>query len=160
MWCANCQGREDVRYHYWIVHFTRLSLRDLHAVGIYKRYLGLSSWTECVYTCVQWEFDHMHTRQIPKICRSSFRPRHNMSKANPPADAIRPSASLVIVNSRNEILLVHRNPKLTAFGGLHVRKPYCNRSHSAQLFDDIRVYIYCLARCSQVETLTRDRTRR
>ena len=33
----------------------------------------------------------------------------------------RPSASLVIINERNEILLVHRNPKATAFGGMHVR---------------------------------------
>jgi hypothetical protein len=33
----------------------------------------------------------------------------------------RPSASLVIVNERNEILLVRRNPKATAFGGMHVR---------------------------------------
>ncbi|KAF8965210.1 NUDIX hydrolase domain-like protein [Flammula alnicola] len=32
----------------------------------------------------------------------------------------RPSASLVIVNERNEILLVHRNPKASAFGGMHV----------------------------------------
>ena len=32
----------------------------------------------------------------------------------------RPSASLVVVNERNEILLVHRNPKASAFGGFHV----------------------------------------
>ncbi|KAJ3515737.1 hypothetical protein NLJ89_g1572 [Agrocybe chaxingu] len=32
----------------------------------------------------------------------------------------RPSASLVVVNDRNEILLVHRNPKASAFGGMHV----------------------------------------
>ncbi|KAF8963528.1 NUDIX domain-containing protein [Flammula alnicola] len=32
----------------------------------------------------------------------------------------RPSASLVIVNERNEILLVHRNPKSSSFGGMHV----------------------------------------
>ncbi|KAF8163429.1 NUDIX hydrolase domain-like protein [Crassisporium funariophilum] len=30
------------------------------------------------------------------------------------------SASLVVVNERNEILLVHRNPKASAFGGMHV----------------------------------------
>lgn len=33
----------------------------------------------------------------------------------------RPSASLVIVNERNEILLVHRNPQARHFGGVHVR---------------------------------------
>lgn len=30
------------------------------------------------------------------------------------------SASLIVINNRNEILLVHRNPKATAFGGMHV----------------------------------------
>ncbi|KAG5647318.1 hypothetical protein DXG03_000856 [Asterophora parasitica] len=32
----------------------------------------------------------------------------------------RPSASVVIVNSRNEVLLVHRNPQARHFGGVHV----------------------------------------
>ncbi|KAF8226796.1 hypothetical protein L208DRAFT_1453858 [Tricholoma matsutake] len=32
----------------------------------------------------------------------------------------RPSASLVIINERNEILLVHRNPQARHFGGVHV----------------------------------------
>jgi len=32
----------------------------------------------------------------------------------------RPSASLVIVNERNEVLLVHRNPQARHFGGVHV----------------------------------------
>jgi hypothetical protein len=32
----------------------------------------------------------------------------------------RPSASLVVVNKNNEVLLVHRNPKSTAFAGAHV----------------------------------------
>lgn len=32
----------------------------------------------------------------------------------------RPSASLVVVNERNEILLVHRNPKARSFGGMTV----------------------------------------
>ena len=33
----------------------------------------------------------------------------------------RPSASLIIINERNEILLVRRNPEATIFGGMHVR---------------------------------------
>lgn len=41
------------------------------------------------------------------------------SSAAPPTP--RPSASLVIINEQNEILLVRRNPKATAFGGMHVR---------------------------------------
>jgi len=32
----------------------------------------------------------------------------------------RPSASVVIVNSQNEVLLVHRNPQARHFGGVHV----------------------------------------
>ncbi|KAH9001122.1 NUDIX domain-containing protein [Lactarius akahatsu] len=32
----------------------------------------------------------------------------------------RPSASLVVLNDRNEVLLVHRNPNATAFAGMHV----------------------------------------
>ncbi|KAJ6531644.1 hypothetical protein DFH09DRAFT_933607 [Mycena vulgaris] len=32
----------------------------------------------------------------------------------------RPSASLVIINSRNEVLFVHRNPQARSFGGVHV----------------------------------------
>ncbi|KAG7448213.1 uncharacterized protein BT62DRAFT_930308 [Guyanagaster necrorhizus] len=32
----------------------------------------------------------------------------------------RPSASLVIINNRNEVLLVQRNPKASTFGGVHV----------------------------------------
>ncbi|KAI0748573.1 NUDIX domain-containing protein [Daedaleopsis nitida] len=32
----------------------------------------------------------------------------------------RPSATVIVVNSRNEILLVHRNPKSTSFAGAHV----------------------------------------
>jgi len=48
-------------------------------------------------------------------------PQRTMSttaRALPPTP--RPSASLVVVNERNEILLVHRNPKATSFGGMHV----------------------------------------
>jgi len=41
--------------------------------------------------------------------------------ANVKAEAPRPSASLVVVNPRNEVLLVHRNPKATSFAGVHVR---------------------------------------
>ncbi|KAJ6502100.1 hypothetical protein C8R45DRAFT_1091997 [Mycena sanguinolenta] len=32
----------------------------------------------------------------------------------------RPSASLVIITSRNEVLFVHRNPQARSFGGVHV----------------------------------------
>ncbi|KDR81733.1 hypothetical protein GALMADRAFT_135138 [Galerina marginata CBS 339.88] len=42
------------------------------------------------------------------------------SMASPKIPTPRPSASLVIVNERNEVLLVHRNPKASSFGGMHV----------------------------------------
>jgi len=35
--------------------------------------------------------------------------------------ALRSSASLVVVNASNEVLLVHRNPEATSFAGMHVR---------------------------------------
>ncbi|XP_006458010.1 hypothetical protein AGABI2DRAFT_64679 [Agaricus bisporus var. bisporus H97] len=37
-----------------------------------------------------------------------------------PVAVPRPSASLIVVNERNEILLVHRNPKARSFGGMTV----------------------------------------
>jgi hypothetical protein len=35
--------------------------------------------------------------------------------------ALRSSASLVVINASNEVLLVHRNPEATSFAGMHVR---------------------------------------
>ncbi|KAF9482816.1 hypothetical protein BDN70DRAFT_874629 [Pholiota conissans] len=50
--------------------------------------------------------------------------RRSLSTSSPmvskPIPTPRPSASLIVVNERNEILLVHRNPKASAFGGMHV----------------------------------------
>ena len=45
----------------------------------------------------------------------------SFSSRSPAPPTPRPSASLIIINERNEILLVRRNPKATAFGGMHVR---------------------------------------
>jgi hypothetical protein len=42
------------------------------------------------------------------------------SQAHPPLATPRPSASLIVVNAKNEVLLVHRNPKATSFSGMHV----------------------------------------
>jgi hypothetical protein len=49
---------------------------------------------------------------------------------------LRPSASLVVVNSSNEVLLVHRNPKATSFAGMHVRRSWIATFH----LDTIRRY--------------------
>ncbi|KAJ7749557.1 hypothetical protein DFH07DRAFT_961695 [Mycena maculata] len=56
------------------------------------------------------------------------------SEAAPPTP--RPSASVVIVNSRNEVLLVHRNPQARSFGGVHV---FPGGNASAQDGGDLRV---------------------
>jgi len=41
-----------------------------------------------------------------------------------PLPVPRPSASLVVVNSRNEVLLVHRNPEARSFAGVHASSHY------------------------------------
>lgn len=41
----------------------------------------------------------------------------------------RPSASVIIVNSRNEVLLVHRNPEARHFGGVHVCIPHLSTAY-------------------------------
>ena len=54
------------------------------------------------------------------------------SKVSPPETKQppfpRPSASLVIINPRNEVLLVQRNPKASAFGGMQVRSVFLSSS--------------------------------
>jgi len=50
---------------------------------------------------------------------SVFHPMTPISRSEPQIP--RPSASLIIVNARNEVLLVHRNPQARHFGGVHVR---------------------------------------
>lgn len=69
----------------------------------------------------------------------------NLENSSPPTP--RPSASLVLVNERNEILLVRRNPKAVAFGGMHVRLSVRGQSFAEDA-----------DRCSQEETLTRNKT--
>jgi hypothetical protein len=68
-----------------------------------------------------------HARSDPPRCRYPTLNAHYSTSttvsvaAMSPALAIpRPSASLVVVNARNEILFVHRNPLASAFGGVHV----------------------------------------
>ena len=70
------------------------------------------------------------SRRPPKVGsfiphRLSLRPTRAMSSTagiakEKSAPAIpRPSATVIVVNSRNEILLVHRNPKSTSFANAH-----------------------------------------
>src|SRR5580658_1290802 len=42
------------------------------------------------------------------------------AKLTKPTATPRSSASLIVVNPRNEVLLVHRNPQARSFGGYHV----------------------------------------
>lgn len=41
------------------------------------------------------------------------------------SDEPRPSASLILVNEHNEVLLVQRNPQARSFAGTHVRLSRC-----------------------------------
>ncbi|KAJ7461548.1 NUDIX hydrolase domain-like protein [Mycena latifolia] len=50
----------------------------------------------------------------------SFMSTSSSSALGKAPSAPRPSASLVIINSRNEVLFVHRNPQARSFGGVHV----------------------------------------
>ena len=52
---------------------------------------------------------------------SVFYPMAAISQSIPQIPPGRPSASLIIVNAQNEVLLVHRNPQARHFGGVHVR---------------------------------------
>ena len=61
----------------------------------------------------------------------------------------RPSASLILVNARNEILLVHRNPRSSTFAGMHVSETYVHSRAS---------YLTSLLRCSRVVISTRSTT--
>lgn len=63
------------------------------------------SWLRCESLRALW---------ISHRCSSSG----TMSSSRPVVP--RPSASLVIINKRNEVLLVHRNPKASTFAGVHV----------------------------------------
>ena len=56
------------------------------------------------------------------------------------AEGIRLSASLIMVNLRNEVLLVRRNPKSNAFGGFHVSKN--ESSNTAHLVNSLKPFGY------------------
>ena len=53
--------------------------------------------------------------------------------------ALRSSASLVVINSSNEVLLVHRNPTASSFAGMHVRLGSPETLRSKLLADSILV---------------------
>lgn len=55
-----------------------------------------------------------------RFCYPNRHLTHMAAPAPAPATP-RLSASLIVVNARNELLLVHRNPKAGAFAGMHVR---------------------------------------
>lgn len=68
------------------------------------------------------------TRAVCSQLRRRFQSIRTMStakaSADRPAPAVpRPSATVIVLNSRNEILLVQRNPKSKSFANAHVRPP-------------------------------------
>ncbi|EJF66135.1 hypothetical protein DICSQDRAFT_132280 [Dichomitus squalens LYAD-421 SS1] len=50
----------------------------------------------------------------------SSRPAAGIVQSRPTPQAPRPSATAIVVNSQNEVLLVHRNPKSSSFANAHV----------------------------------------
>lgn len=96
-----------------------------------------------------------HTHRLSLIPSRSQTHRLTMStssvtSAAKPDVIPRPSASLVVVNDRNEILLVHRNPKARSFGGMTVR-----------LISHLKLGVLMvgwISRSSQAETMTPSKT--
>lgn len=71
-------------------------------------------------TCILGAFDGAPMFAGRFLLRSiSSRSMVTSSSGAKHLSALRPSASLVIVNSNNEVLLVHRNPNATSFAGMH-----------------------------------------
>ena len=83
------------------------------------------------------------------------------SRAKKASSALRPSASLVVVNSNNEVLLVHRNPNATSFAGMHVRTSAYDRIVATAVGAGAPtrwlIPSWLLRRSSQEETTTRNR---
>lgn len=75
--------------------------------------------------------------------------KQGSAKARPTPAIPRPSASVIVVNSQNEILLVHRNPKSNSFANAHVG--------SSQGPSRKRQMLTLSHRCSLVGTTTRSR---
>ena len=66
-------------------------------------------------------------RLVAGNCKNLLASKMSTTSSSGSPSVPRPSASLIVVNHRNEILLVHRNPKASSFGGVHVR-PVCRDS--------------------------------
>ncbi len=71
----------------------------------------------------------------------------------PPVPRPRPSATVIVVNSQNEVLLVHRNPKSSSFANAHVGSA---RGLGDPVFIDLTCTLVC--RSSLGEITTRSRT--
>lgn len=95
-----------------------------------------------------WRSPHSSPRTRRLIMSSTSTNSEN------PVAVPRPSASLIVVNERNEILLVHRNPKARSFGGMTV-SCRCAFSFTFPVCDGS-----CLShpRSFLAETMTRSRT--
>ncbi|KZT09784.1 uncharacterized protein LAESUDRAFT_520859 [Laetiporus sulphureus 93-53] len=70
---------------------------------------GVSAWRKSISTST--------SKVVQIVTRRSLQAMASGAKS---ADTPRPSASVIVVNHLNEILLVHRNPKSQSFGGVHV----------------------------------------
>ena len=73
-------------------------------------------------------FPRQNCRRLDSLPVVKLVKSFNMSTRAEPTRPIlipQPSASLVVVNKRNEVLLVHRNPQARSYGGVHVGFSYC-----------------------------------
>lgn len=96
----------DIQNNRYIFHMLTSSAVRLHSSGCLK-------FTTAVAHCLPTAL--LCTRHISSTMSSTSYP---VSKKAPQAP--RPSASLIIINASNEVLMVHRNPKSRSFAGAHV----------------------------------------
>ncbi|KAF6764022.1 hypothetical protein DFP72DRAFT_874045 [Ephemerocybe angulata] len=92
---------------------TRLSLVSRGISGLFTTRIALHCWPVLL---------HVHPLASAMSTRATVTESTQPSPSvaiKPPPPVPRSSASLVIVNARNEVLLVERNPKASAFGGMH-----------------------------------------
>lgn len=93
---------------------SRLSLVSRGISGPFTTRIALHCWPVLL---------HVHPLATAMSTRATVTESTQPSPSvaiKPPPPVPRSSASLVIVNARNEVLLVERNPKASAFGGMHV----------------------------------------
>ncbi|KAH7911419.1 NUDIX hydrolase domain-like protein [Hygrophoropsis aurantiaca] len=113
------------------------AFRQIHSTANYQLYRPLSVKLHArtagtlIYSHLRNKQHHFHTLSSGRVSLTfsafpfqravsnlNMAPSTRTSESTPATP--RPSASLIIINERNEVLLVQRNPKARSFGGTHV----------------------------------------